>query len=508
MEPDPTWSGPILDYANVIGPGEFSQDDWLEEESELYWDDSADIEMGPLGPELEVEELIVSELRCSWDDSEPLGDIFFSDEESGNLNDSFESLNEVLNRPREDFYHTTTYDVGATVWPSLNDERLQNYSEMDGKNDTEGSVAWPPPWRKNLRGESEVNNQAIGDTEIKVLQPPQCEGEPLAPTNLGYQLLRNMGWNPGFGLGIDGNGIQSPIGASGQKSRGGLGVLTPLQVRNLNMVQPTEQVNTARVEDPGDQNLSYLVELMRKEEIEEEIQMNSGGLQSLVNEVGERGDEKSIELRPDAPLFVPEWEAAKEKSLPHTEKERSDAPSGLDNFRQKQLASVTRALGQVKSQPEGRSSALARLCDSDLGARLREPESSPAARVKDLRTPLGVIEEEPITGEEERGLIALFEKACAGSKKPGGEPMQEVQIEEDPAMAGAASLNIPDLKLGAAGGARPKTKLKGSKPEKDFPWRIIEGDITDPGITTEHDVIINYVDAVSEVGTGVEKRYL
>ena len=84
--PDPLWSGPILDYANVIGPGEFDEDDWLEEESEFYWDDSADIKRGPSSLELELDELMVSELRGNRNESKHLEDIFFSDEELEDIN--------------------------------------------------------------------------------------------------------------------------------------------------------------------------------------------------------------------------------------------------------------------------------------------------------------------------------------------------------------------------------------------------------------------------------------
>ena len=46
---------------------------------------------------------------------------------------------------------------------------------------------------------------------------------PLSESNLGNQMLRNMGWTPGTGLGIRGNGIQDPVRAELRPKKSGLG---------------------------------------------------------------------------------------------------------------------------------------------------------------------------------------------------------------------------------------------------------------------------------------------
>ena len=61
-----------------------------------------------------------------------------------------------------------------------------------------------------------------------------------------------MGWEAGKFLGIKGQGIQSPIGESGQKSRQGLGSLRPLQIRDINMKQGKGQIDHHKLVGPGD----------------------------------------------------------------------------------------------------------------------------------------------------------------------------------------------------------------------------------------------------------------
>eukprot|EP00117_Sycon_ciliatum_P027997 scpid55639/ scgid22604/ Protein SQS1 len=48
-------------------------------------------------------------------------------------------------------------------------------------------------------------------------------GPPIGDNNLGNQMLRNMGWQPGMGLGQSGHGILEPINAYRQPGRQGLG---------------------------------------------------------------------------------------------------------------------------------------------------------------------------------------------------------------------------------------------------------------------------------------------
>ena len=58
---------------------------------------------------------------------------------------------------------------------------------------------------------------------------PRCRGDPLNTKNKGYQMLLKLGWTEGNGLGTEGSGIKSPIGASKQWGRMGLGVASECQ---------------------------------------------------------------------------------------------------------------------------------------------------------------------------------------------------------------------------------------------------------------------------------------
>ncbi|KAJ1731292.1 hypothetical protein LPJ61_002602 [Coemansia biformis] len=49
----------------------------------------------------------------------------------------------------------------------------------------------------------------------------------LGQDNMGYALLRRMGWSPGSGLGADQSGIVAPVGITGNEGRSGLGAPQP-----------------------------------------------------------------------------------------------------------------------------------------------------------------------------------------------------------------------------------------------------------------------------------------
>ena len=250
----------------------------LEEEEELRWDDSADILSGPssLGYEEWDVEVMLSELRCDWDDpvdselrsnwDDPveLGDIFFSDEDSRDLNESLDSLREILDRPVKEHYQTT-YDSGPGMFQTFyaegggrNFAGLDNIIEPLGARSTQSLLDNSYIDRRKRAGGFSTTQKSKNDLGTETLakdpehcrtsdlwrsqqdqirpgkpglgkaswekgasktRPPQCEGEPLNNLNLGYKLLMNMGWVPGLGLGPGENGIQYPIGAMGQKSR-------------------------------------------------------------------------------------------------------------------------------------------------------------------------------------------------------------------------------------------------------------------------------------------------
>ena len=297
----------------------------LEEEEELRWDDSADILSGPssLGYEEWDVEVMLSELRCDWDDpvdselrsnwDDPveLGDIFFSDEDSRDLNESLDSLREILDRPVKEHYQTT-YDSGPGMFQTFyaegggrNFAGLDNIIEPLGARSTQslldnsyidrrkraGGFSTTQKSKNDLGMDTSVNDpehcrtsdlwrsqqdqiqpgkpglgKASWEKGAGKTRPPQCEGEPLNKLNLGYKLLMNMGWVPGLGLGPGENGIQYPIGAMGQKSREGFGVLSPLQIRDLNLTKA--KVKGGGEKDEGEENLNCLLELMRKEDME------------------------------------------------------------------------------------------------------------------------------------------------------------------------------------------------------------------------------------------------
>ncbi|CAF1311794.1 unnamed protein product [Rotaria sordida] len=46
---------------------------------------------------------------------------------------------------------------------------------------------------------------------------------PINPTNLGHQLLEKIGWIPGNGLGLNQDGIKTPIEVNIRNHRQGLG---------------------------------------------------------------------------------------------------------------------------------------------------------------------------------------------------------------------------------------------------------------------------------------------
>ncbi len=54
-------------------------------------------------------------------------------------------------------------------------------------------------------------------------RPLPVVGQGIPDSNIGNQMLRNMGWTPGTGLGIHGNGIQDPVKAELRPRKCGLG---------------------------------------------------------------------------------------------------------------------------------------------------------------------------------------------------------------------------------------------------------------------------------------------
>ncbi|CAH1792394.1 unnamed protein product [Owenia fusiformis] len=57
--------------------------------------------------------------------------------------------------------------------------------------------------------------------------PVGLNADPIPDTNIGNQMLQNMGWTPGSGLGATGEGITTPVQAYMRPRRQGLGVKKP-----------------------------------------------------------------------------------------------------------------------------------------------------------------------------------------------------------------------------------------------------------------------------------------
>lgn len=52
------------------------------------------------------------------------------------------------------------------------------------------------------------------------------DAPPIPESNIGNQILQNMGWTPGSGLGAEGDGRQDPVIAFLHRGRRGLGYET------------------------------------------------------------------------------------------------------------------------------------------------------------------------------------------------------------------------------------------------------------------------------------------
>nr|XP_002130587.1 G patch domain-containing protein 2 [Ciona intestinalis] len=89
-------------------------------------------------------------------------------------------------------------------------------------------------YKQKKTGERVINNGEAPRQEIKNYKRRKTDeipieldtipNLPLPHTNKGHKMLVGMGWNPGEGLGLNGQGIQNPVHATRRPKRNGLGL--------------------------------------------------------------------------------------------------------------------------------------------------------------------------------------------------------------------------------------------------------------------------------------------
>ena len=174
---------------------------------EEYWEDDLEGLLG--GPvdedEADAEDLV---MEWGWDDPVELGDIFFSDSED--LNESFESLREVLGRPNPDI--RTAYVSEPEVTEVL--------PRKGGRGDCVGKT-WD--WRESERA---VRGKSGG-----VIWQQQYGGDPQS----------QVYWNPGLGRG---GGNRPLLGTLRKGCGAGLRISAPQWVQDLSELVAWEVTGT------------------------------------------------------------------------------------------------------------------------------------------------------------------------------------------------------------------------------------------------------------------------
>ena len=128
--------------------------------------------------------------------------------------------------------------VASMQGPGKESGRIQKAREW-GATDAQGNYLkwdWPRMKAESLAGgglfpaleRSESDFNALDTSTDGAL--PSAAGPVIDRINRGYRLLEQQGWQPGQGLGPDGNGRQQPIGA-GSRMRCGAGVGNPLEIK-------------------------------------------------------------------------------------------------------------------------------------------------------------------------------------------------------------------------------------------------------------------------------------